>query len=131
MTSQAWANWLQAVNARGDLTVTRRAVREDVRVERCGFASQRGQVVQVLQGAEAVNAWLAMTRDVCTFALGPIDDDAARYTITAGEFTGGGRWRATWAPDGRIETLRHEPDDLPVVPDDAAHPASAHPHDHA
>jgi hypothetical protein len=123
----AWARWVQALNAYGDLSITRRAVHEAVRLERCGVGGERGQVVQGIEGLEAVNAWLALTRDVCTFTLGPVDEDGARYAITAGDFTGGGQWTATWADDGRLATLRHEPDDLTGDPDEAV--AAAHAHD--
>jgi hypothetical protein len=139
MSTTALARWLEALNARGDQAATRRAVDDEVRIERCGFHATRDQVLEVLNGAVAVNDWLALTRDVVEFRL---DGDsrcdaggeiAARYAVVveAANFRGGGEWHLRLANDGRIAWLRHQPDDLEQAtpePDPGHQPGHAHDH---
>ncbi len=108
----ALQRWVDALNARVQPEISRLAVSDSVRIERCGFDADRGRVVQVIEGLAAVDAWAAMSRDVCRFTLGEVDADGGRYAITAGDFTGGGRWDVRLDADGRIAWLRHQPDDL-------------------
>lgn len=108
----ALQRWVDALNARIEPEVTRLAVSETARIDRCGFGAEEGQVVQVIEGRPGIDAWLALTRDVCRFELREVDAGGGRYEITAGDFTGGGRWDLTLDESGRIAWLRHQPDAL-------------------
>lgn len=137
----ALERWLEALNARGDLAATRRAVDTDVRIERCGFHATRHQLVEVLQGAAAVNDWLTLTRDVVQFQLDGAPrcsedgEVTVRYSVVVetADFRGGGEWRLRLTDDGRIAWLHHQPDDLAesaVAAEPPSHqPHHAHDHD--
>jgi hypothetical protein len=126
---RALERWLHAVNGRGQLVLTEAAVAEGVRVERLGFGSQRGVLVELFEGPQAVNAWLARTREVVHFELAAIACDEARYLVRVeGEsWLGGGTWRWQLAADGRLAWLQHQPDDLSSADGTAA---EEHRHQH-
>ena len=114
----AMHRWLQAINGRGHAATTALALSEDATVERYGFGQDRGTVMETFVGYAAINAWFALTREICQFQLmQAISSDesgfiSCRYQVTAGEFIGGGLWQARLAADGRIAWLSHQPDEL-------------------
>lgn len=118
--ANAFDRWLVALNGRGDLRQTKRACADGALVERCGFFGDRGKVVEQLQGIAAINAWLALTREICVFSLdGAVSTGdhgfEARYRIVAGDFVGGGHWMARFDAAGKMTWLQHQPDELPEI----------------
>lgn len=115
----ALSAWLVALNGYGDLTKTSAAVDAEIVVERGGFDRQLDEIVQVICGVAAVNAWLAMTRAVVTFEcdLSSLAADGdrfgVRYRLTApDDFVGGGKWLFEVAANGKLRWLQHWPDPL-------------------
>ncbi|MSQ83402.1 MAG: hypothetical protein EXR77_11035 [Myxococcales bacterium] len=115
----ALSAWLVALNGYGDLAKTSAAVDAEIVVERGGFEQQLRQIVQIIGGVAAVNAWLAMTRAVvifeCDFSSLAADGDrfGVRYRLTApDDFVGGGRWLFELTAAGKLRWLQHWPDPL-------------------
>ena len=107
------------MNTQGDQDASVAALHPEITIERCGFAAQRGQVVQIINGLAAARQWLAMTRSVVEFSC-DVDSAAAdgqrwsvRYSLTApDDFVGGGLWQFRFTEDHRLLWLRHQPDEL-------------------
>ena len=111
MIRAAFARLVDAINAPADRARLDRAVTPDILVER---HAPDGALAEHFVGVDALAGWFARTPAGCVFALvdEPRPVDAAHeitYAITVGEFHNGGRWVATFAPDGRIATLTHLP----------------------
>jgi len=128
-------HWLAALNGRGDSRQTKRACADAALVERCGFFGDRGRVVEQLHGIAAINAWLALTREICVFSLDgavAIGDPGfeVRYRIVAGDFVGGGHWIARFDSAGKITWLKHQPDELAEIAENSEQSPPHRHHDH-
>jgi len=119
--NEAVRRWLEAVISRGDRELVDAAVAPTIRIERFGFGTEQGELVEILEGPGPVGALLARTPpNVVTWGLTDEPNPAtpagdgftARYTLESSGFTGGGEWWFRLSDDGRITFLAHRPDEL-------------------
>ncbi|MFO0744720.1 MAG: hypothetical protein U1F43_03465 [Myxococcota bacterium] len=127
--------WVVALNARGTRTSVEAAVHPDVVVERFGFGSNAGNLVQTLQGASAVAEWFGLTPAGTIFEIaGPVvlDPDVtpevarARYQFSVADIVGGGKWGYRLHDDGRVIWLEHAPDEISDPIEEADHRSDSH-----
>lgn len=126
----ALARWARAMTSRGDLERTRLAVSADAVVDRHGNGARYGQVVERIEGVEAIAAWLSTSPEGTVFEVsspvayvwsspgggGTAERVAeARYTVRGPGFDNQGSWRFSLAGDERLRWLEHAPDDLEGV----------------
>lgn len=109
----AYQRFVDALNHARDEAVLRRAVTDDVRIDRHAPApeGEAGPVAETFEGFAAAAKWVLRTPAVVTFALAgePRADGAIAYALEAEDFKNGGVWRARLADDGRIAFLAHQP----------------------
>jgi hypothetical protein len=129
----ALSRWRDALNAKTRAAIgaaVAQVASPAIVIERCGWHADRDRVVQVLEGRAAVVEWLGLTASVVRFdvdgkslcADGPSRGWQVRYTCSAPDgWTGGGLWTFSLDGQGRLQTLRHQPDNLadaaPAAPD--------------
>ncbi len=112
--------WLEALASRGEAEAVAAAVEDRARVERAsGLGPSAGRVVEVIDGAENIGRWLALTPPSLRFSLagrasptgGGDGEDIWQiaYTVTSDDFHNSGMWYLRLGGDGRIATLRHVP----------------------
>lgn len=109
--------WLRAMNAddvraRGEHLEA--AIHPDAIVLRYGFDETRDDVIERLEGAEQIAAWLARSPAGTRFVLVGWDEAGSRlrYQVQVGGYLGAGTQAVTFDGQGRITSVRHRPDDL-------------------
>lgn len=109
----AYQRFVDALNHARDELALRRAVSDDVRIERHAPApaGEAGAIAETFDGFTAAAAWVRRTPAVVTFSLAgaPRADGSIEYALAAEDFANGGVWRARLAADGRIAFLAHQP----------------------
>lgn len=114
--------WVVALNERGSKPLFEAAVHPDIVVERFGFGSRRGTLVQKMEGGPAVAEWFGITPAGVRFEIaGPVvlDPDRTpevartRYRLSIADIVGGGQWSYRIHDDGRVVWLEHAPDEIP------------------
>ena len=122
--------WVIALNARGTQASIESAVHPDCVVERFGFGTKSGVLVEMLQGAPAVAEWFDRSPQGTVFEIaGPVvlDPDQtpevarARYAFEVATVTGGGQWTFRVHDDGRVIWLEHAPDDIADPVEEGGH----------
>lgn len=117
LVAAALERWIAALNGRGDRAATEAALAPEVCIERHAPAPRAalgtGAPLEVFTGYDEVGRWLARSPQEAVFALA----SAARingalvevdYSITAGDFHNGGKWRVRL--DGeRLAWIAHHP----------------------
>lgn len=133
--------WVVALNARGTRTSVDAAAHPDIVVERLGFGSKAGRLVQTFKGAPAVAEWFGLTPAGTFFELaGPVvlDPDKTpeiartRYQLQSADIVGSGGWAYRIADDGRVIWLEHAPDQIadPIEEGDHRSGSDRGHHDH-
>jgi len=132
--------WVSALNERGSKLLSD-AVHPDIVVDRIGFGSKRGTLVQTMKGAPAVAEWIGITPAGVRFEVaGPVvlDPDMTpeaartRYRLSIADIVGGGQWTYRIHDDGRVVWLEHAPDEIadPIEEGDHLSGSTREHHDH-
>lgn len=144
--SAALHRWLEALHGFGAEEPVRAALAPDGQVLRHGWDERRGRVLETFTGPAEVAGWCGRSPRTVRFAVveGPTPDgqeQLARYRVSIGDYENGGTWRFHLAPDGRLQRLEHQPDDLPAQWREGIPPGKSlglppsadvpHAHDHA
>ncbi len=113
----ALSAWIAALNHELPAEI---AVSPDIVVERYGWAPGRLVVAERISGAREVSVWIHRNRGHARFELDPAPPFSAlppfrvvRYRMHWGDYINGGIWAYTLI-DGRIATLTHRPEDVPL-----------------
>lgn len=122
-SNTAIENWIVALNDKGRSSRVRveAIVHPDIRVERYGFGSNAGRLVEEIRGIDGVAEWFGLTPEIVEFELagqvefesGDTEIALVNYRVLAGDFVGAGTWRFEVGEDGRILWLEHRPKDIP------------------
>jgi hypothetical protein len=116
LATAAFQRFVEALNQPRDGGALRRAVSDDVELDRHGPGTRDapGPVAESFAGVAAVERWFARTPAIVRFSLAGAprltgDRWSIDYAIDAGEFHNGGTWRAILTADGKIASLQHQP----------------------